>query len=365
VPTPAEPTVWILLADRAGGNGQLISLAEALSWPCERKTIAYNWLNRCPNILLGATLATVRREAASRLRPPWPDLVIGASRRSVPVARWIRQQSGGRAKLVHLLHAMAPLDLFDLVITTPQYRLPRRPNVLHLSAALNRIDRDRLASAAAKWAPRLQDLPRPYVALFVGGNSATYRIDGATAGRLGAAASALAASAGGTLLASTSPRTPAEAADAAIAAITCPSFVYRWKANDPENPYHAFLALADRFIVTADSASLLVEACLMGKPVELFSFPARRNPVLGAKDWLWRNFAAGGNADDGGTGLIERLVDWGLLKPPRDFAALHRGLEQRGLIAPIGTANATPPREPPNDMERAVAAIRRLFGASI
>jgi mitochondrial fission protein ELM1 len=361
VSTPAEPNVWILLADRAGGNGQLISLAEALGWPYERKTIAYNWLNRCPNILLGATLATVRPNAARRLQPPWPDIVIGASRRSVPVARWIRQQSGGRTKLVHLLHAMAPLDLFDLVITTPQYRLPERSNVLHLSAALNRIDSDRLQIAAAKWAPRFGSLARPYVALFIGGNSATYRLDPATAERLGASASAAAASAGGTLLVSTSPRTPAKAADAAITAITCPRFVYRWKADDPDNPYHAFLALADRFIVTADSASLLVEACLMGRPVEVFAWPMRENPVLQGKEWLWRHFAAGETTTDRGMGPIECLVDWGLLKPPRDFAGLHRELGRRGLIKPLGAPNIAAERQPLDDMERVVAAIRRLF----
>ena len=360
---PADPKVWILLADRAGGNGQLISLAEALGWPFERHAIAYNWLNRCPNILLGATLATVRPNAASRLRPPWPDVVIGASRRSVPVARWIRRQSGGRAKLVHLLHAMAPLDLFDLVITTPQYRLPARPNVLHLAAALNRIDSDRLAAAAERWAPRLTHLPRPHVALFVGGDSASHRLDAATAARLGVGASTLAASAGGSLLVSTSPRTPAAAAEAVMAAIAGPNLVYRWKANDPENPYHAFLALADRFIVTADSASLLVEACLMGKPVEVFSWPMRRNPMLRTKEWLWRNFAAR-NPGPSHEGMMERLVDWGLLKPPRDFAGLHRELRQRGLISSFGAADAAAvPRQPLDDMERAVAAIRRLADA--
>jgi uncharacterized protein len=363
VSTPAEPKVWILLADRAGGNGQLISLAEALGWPYERKTIAYNWLNRCPNILLGATLATARPNAANQLQPPWPEVVIGASRRSVPVARWIRKQSGGRTKLVHLLHAMAPLDLFDLVITTPQYRLPKRSNVLHLAAALNRLDGDRLVAAAAQWEPRLTHLPRPYVALFVGGNSATYRLDAATAGRLGAGANARAAAAAGTLLVSTSPRTPPEAADAAIAAIACPHLVYRWKANDPDNPYHAFLALADRFIVTADSASLLIEACLMGKPVEVFSWPTRRNPVLRAKDWLWRSFAPAESAGADGAGLMERLVDWGLLKPPRDFPGLHRELQQRGLISGLGDIGAAAPRRRLDDMERAVAAIRRLFGS--
>ena len=354
-----QPKVWILLADRAGGNGQLISLAEALGWPFERKAMAYNWLNRCPNVLLGATLASARRVSAEQLRPPWPDLVIGASRRSVPVARWIRQQSGGRTRLVHLLHAMAPLDLFDLIITTPQYRLPPRPNVLHLSAALNRIDGERLATAEAAWAPRLQDLPRPFTALFVGGNSATYRFDAATAARLGASASAAVAAAGGALLVSTSPRTPADAAEALIKAVSCRSFIYRWKADDYDNPYHAFLALADRFIVTADSASLLVEACLMDKPVEVFSWPMRRGPVLRFKDWLWRQY--GKNANGVLAGALDRLVDWGLLKPPRDFAALHRELHARGLITDFGDSEAVE-RRPLDDMERAVAAIRRLLG---
>jgi len=355
----SAPTVWILLADRAGGNGQLISLAEALGWPYERKAMAYNGLNRCPNILLGATLASVRPGAADQLQPPWPDLVIGASRRSVPVARWIRRQSGGRTKLVHLLHAMAPLDLFDLIVTTPQYRLPPRPNVLHLSAALNRIDGERLATAGAAWAPRVSGLPRPFTALFVGGNSATYRLDAATAARLGTEASAAVAAAGGTLLVSTSPRTPADAAEALIKAVACRSFVYRWKAGDPDNPYNAFLALADRFIVTADSASLLVEACLMGKPVEVFSWPMRRGPVLRVKDWLWRKY--GTNADGALTATIDRLVDWGLLKPPRDFAALHRELRARGLITRFGEGGALE-RRPLDDMERAVAAICGLFG---
>ena len=44
--------------------------------------------------------------AASRrwLQPPWPDLVIGIGRRTVPVARWIQEQSGGRTNLVRLGH---------------------------------------------------------------------------------------------------------------------------------------------------------------------------------------------------------------------------------------------------------------------
>src|SRR5262245_54667767 len=208
-----DPHVWLLLADRAGGNGQLQSLGEALGWPCEAKTIAYNWLNRCPNILLGGSRIAMRTRRSSALEPPWPDLVIGASRRSAPIARWIREQSGGRTKLVHLLHTMAPLTDFDLVITMPQYWLPARSNVLRLTAPLNRKPTERQALAAARWAPQLQHLPRPWTVLLVGGNSATYRLSRLRAEQLGEAVSAQVRAGGGTLLVSTSPRTSDAAAD--------------------------------------------------------------------------------------------------------------------------------------------------------
>jgi hypothetical protein len=106
----------------------------------------------------------------------------------------------------------------------------------------------------------------------------------------------------------------------------------------------------------------------MGKPVDVFSWPMRRGLALRLKEWLWACCApVGGTAGDepsrsiAFTGAaLERLVDVGLVKPPRDFAALHRALRERGLID--GGAHAAP-RRPLDDMERAVAAIRGLFAA--
>src|SRR5262245_19674447 len=136
------PKVWVLLGAKAGGNGQLTSLANALGWPYETKQLVYNTLNRCPNLLLGASLLRLDRRKSNSLTAPWPDLVIAASRRSAPVALWIKKQSGGRTRLVHLIHTQAPLELFDLIITTPQYGLSSRPNILHNTAPLNRIAGD-------------------------------------------------------------------------------------------------------------------------------------------------------------------------------------------------------------------------------
>jgi mitochondrial fission protein ELM1 len=358
----AVPRVWVLLGKGAGGNAQMCNLADALGWPYEKKRLFYNRFERVPNLVLGASCLSVDRRKSSALEPPWPDLVIGASRRSASVARWIRKQSGGRARLVHLIHTQAPLDRFDLIVTTPQCCLPELPNVLHNVGPVNHYAQERLMSAAERWTPRLQELPRPFVVLLVGGNSSTYDFDADTARRLGREASELARSRGGALLVSTSPRTRPAAAEALCRAIEAPSYIYRWQPDDPDNPYAAFLALADSLIVTADSASQLIEACATGKPVHLFEWPMRPRTRSGYKGFLrrWREQAQR-RPETLFARLYHRLVYLGLIKPPRDFAAFHAALSRRGLLARLGTDEPAGRRQPLDDLERAVARVKALF----
>ena len=364
------PTVWVLLGKGTGGNGQMTSLATALGWPYETKQLVYGPLSVCPNLLLGASLRGLDRRQSAPLAPPWPDLVIAGSRRSAPVARWIKRQSGGRTRLVHLMHTQAPLDHFDLVITSPQYRLPLRPNVLQNAAPLNHIDPARLTAAAAQWSARLAALPRPHTALLVGGDSSSYLLDPLTAARLGREISAQVRAGGGTLLLTTSARTSAAATEALLAALDCPAVSYRWQAGDADNPYFAFLALADRFVVTADSASLLAEACAMNKPVQVFTWPLRADAQRGVKGLLrrWgaqrdRQVGAAARAATAAGRLYDRLVYLGLIKPARDFDAYRRALRARGLVSNLGESTELPARRPLDDMPRAVARIRQLCGA--
>lgn len=363
----APPAVWVLLGRGTGGNAQMVSLAQALAWPYETRHLVYSRYSHCPNLLLGASAIGIDRRRSAALEPPWPDLVIAGSRRSAPVARWIKRQSGGRARLVHLMHTQAPLEHFDLIITTPQYRLPAYANVLHNAAPLTNIDAARLAAAKAQWTARFAHLPRPFTALLVGGNSSSYVLDPATAERLAGTTSAQVRRGGGTLLVTTSARTPADACDALLAAVDCPAFVHRWRPNDPENPYMALLALADRFIVTADSASLLADACTIGPPVEVFDWPLRADARSGVKGLVRRWGEARercsnhpGTVPGASARLYDRLVYLGLIKPARDFAAYHRVLQARGLVSGENPASA-PPRQPLDDMQRAVARIRQLF----
>jgi len=347
-PAPDEglPLVWVLYGKGTGGNGQMLSLAEALGWPYEVKQLRHNKLNNLPNLLLGATKITVDEKESSPLVPPWPDLVIAASRRAAPVVQWIRKQSGGRTKLVHLLHTQAPLSWFDLVVTMPQFRLPERDNVLHVTGVLNRIDPAQMREVADAWKPRLQHLPRPWTAVLVGGNSSAYELDANVAARLGREASAMVAARGGSLLVTTSPRTPPASADAIAAAVTVPGHVYTWKKDDAaNNPYKAFLALADDFVTTIDSASLLVEAAATGRPVAVFVWPRKDGAAPGGRprSWLWR-----------------RGMELGLFKPARDFDAYFGEMRARGLAHRLGEAPPTE-RRPLDDLERTVERVRALF----
>lgn len=354
--TRAAPRVWALCGRRAGDNAQVLRLAGALGWPFEVKELAYNRRHVLPNELLGATVASLDRAASSALEPPWPDLVLAIGKRSVPAARWIRRQAGGRTRLVQLGRPRAALADFDLVITTPQYRLPPRDNVLQLTLPLSGAAAAADATAAG-WAPAFAHLPRPLLGLLVGGDSSSYRLPAAAARDLGRAASAAARERGGSLLVATSPRTPRAAAEALAAEISVPAYVHLWSPEAEASPYPGILAHADSFIVTAESASLLADACATGRPVLMSGLPARWHVRLRR---LWR--ARRGRAPGPPAGRWAAwLAERGLVSPPRDLEALHEVLIRRGCAAWLGGAGPVRGSRPPDDLERAVTAVGALL----
>ena len=275
--SPADPSsvpaVWALMGHKTGDNEQVLALAEGLGWPFEPKRFTYARWEVIPNLIMRATLAGVDKHRSSPLAPPWPDLVITAGRRNEPIALWIRKAAATDGRLVRLVHLGRPwnrLDRFDLIVTTPQYSLPERANILLNPTPLHRVTAARLQAAAAQWSERFAHLPRPRLAVLIGGSIAPHSYDDASAERLAKRASSLAAAGGGSLLISTSARTPPHTIDALCDHLGVPSYVFRWRKDAAENPYFGMLALADAFVVTADSMSMLTEACATGKPVHIF-----------------------------------------------------------------------------------------------
>lgn len=358
------PSVWLLMGHREGDNSQVLALGEALGWPFEIKRFAYARYELLVNWPFVSSLVGVDPSRSSRLGPPWPELVLTAGRRNEPIARWIQRQASHHVHRVHVGRPWERVHHWDLVVTTPQYRLPHVPNVLHNEAPLHRIVPERLEKARRRWEARVAHLPRPRVTVLAGGNSGPYPFDARSGERLGRMASALASELGGSLLVTTSARTSPATAEALVGAIEAPSFVYRWSADDPDNPYFGLLALADRIVVTADSVSMMAEACATGRPVYLYDTGEGRTSMRGApadgsgpglSGWLerahWKAF------------VYRQTMRFGPSRLTRDIRIVQRALVESGRAAWLGEGE--PASEPPplRDLERAAEAVRALFEA--
>ena len=264
-----QPLVWCLLGRKAGDNAQVRALAAELGYPTQEKHIVAQPWELLVHLGSRASLAGINATRSTALLPPWPELVITAGRRNEPVAHWIQRQSAGHSRLVHIGRPWAPLDSFDLIVTTPQYFLPRRHNILHNQLPLHRLLPAELQQAGHAFGPLWQELPRPWIAVLVGGDSGRFVFTPAKARQLGLQCDRLAREHGGSLLISNSPRTPEGATDALLEEISVPHYCYRF-GMDGNNPYAGLLALANVFVVTGESMSMLAEASSTNKPLLIF-----------------------------------------------------------------------------------------------
>jgi mitochondrial fission protein ELM1 len=359
------PRVWVLTGNKAGDNSQVLALAEALGWPFEVKQFVYKKHEIVPNLLLRTTIAGIDKRYSSPLEAPWPDLVLSAGRRNEPIARWIKRQSPESTRIVHVGRPWSSLDCFDLIVTTPQYRLPVRPNILHNETPLHRVTKDRLAREAARWQERLRHLPRPFTAVVIGGSSGPYTFDHGAAERLAREASALAAKTGGSLLLTTSARTPLATLETLEHNITVPAHLFRWAKGAEDNPYFAFLGLADKIVVTGDSMSMLAEACFTRKPVYIFDLGegerSMRPEIAAAAARVARPHRRRLGRAHVAAFLYQQMMRFGPERLSRDIRIIHKYLTDSGRAVWLGDDFPKNREMPPLDcVGRAAGRVRAL-----
>jgi mitochondrial fission protein ELM1 len=324
-PPGSFPEIWVLTDGRPGHDHQALGVAEALGWPFAIRRIDYGPLAALPNLLLGCSTRGLGRSARRTLAAPWPDLVIGAGRRTAPPARWLKRRNP-RAFLVQLMWPGSARDL-DLIAVPEHDRVADRPGIIRILGTPSRVTRPRLRAAAARLAPRLAGLPRPRIACLVGGTRRGMPFAPDDAAALARRASQLAHSRGGSLLITTSRRTTCACEGALAGALAAPHLLHRYGSGDDlfEDVYLAMLGSADAVVVTADSASMCSEACATGRPV---------------------------------------FLDGAHRAGPSKLAGLHRRLEELGYLRPLGAPwpGAVPP--PLDPAATVAAAIRGLLPAS-
>lgn len=272
-----KKTIWALFDSRVGSANAIRGVLQNLpqnQFDIIEKQIAYNWWAKLPNWLKGASLIGLTKESKNELTPPFPDLIIAASRRTSSVARWIKKQSHGKTKIVQILHPGPGSHLrdFDLIFVPEHDRAKESsPNMVYTIGSPTRTNLKTMKEAKAKWEKVFEHLPRPWTVVIVGGSVKGKPFSMGNAEGFANEVLKLKNEIGGSILITDSRRTGAQAREKIMSILKdIPAYTYLW-GEEKENPYMGYLACADNIIVSGDSVSMTCEACGTGKPVYIYT----------------------------------------------------------------------------------------------
>jgi mitochondrial fission protein ELM1 len=203
---------------------------------------------------------------ASQFRPPWPEFAISIGRLTTPYIRKLKRAAGLATFTIILQNPKVGPRAADL-FWVPEHDTLRGPNVITTLTAPHGFTARRLQQLRATMPADIGALPRPRIAVLLGGPNGDYRYPPAALARLASALRSL-IELGAGLLITPSRRTPGAVAGFVRDATEGAPRIF-WDGTG-ENPYPQFLAHADAFIAPADSVNMTGEPCATGKPVYVF-----------------------------------------------------------------------------------------------
>lgn len=263
--------IWAVSDGRAGIEAQVVGLSDAIARlvPSEVTIKRVGWTGRIGRLpwwlnLLPKRWLTPESGIPVTKDADWPDVWVAAGRATLPLSIRAKRWSGGKTYVVQIQDPRVPAHMFDLVIPPKHDRLTG-DNVLPITGSPHRVTPKKLEAEYEAFKEVIDPLPRPRVAVLVGGKSKAFDLSSERAAQIAHSIQIPLEQDGGSLLMTFSRRTP-EPARALMAARLrhLPGMV--WNGEGP-NPYFAFLAAADYILVTEDSTNMATEAASTGKPV--------------------------------------------------------------------------------------------------
>ena len=277
------PRIWVIPGNRPGDDAQVYAVAEELRLPFETRKLVFKRALWTAGKLKRVSPFSVQRRLRERtIVPPWPDLIILVGRRAVPVARWVKEQSGGRTRLVYVGHPRVPPETFDLVFTTRQYLTPTGAPVRLQPLAMSRYRKPAKPDDEERtW---LEALPRPHLLLMLGGKTRHWSMRPRYIAKVAARLARRAERAAGSLIIVRSARTSGECLDEIERQLE--SAACEWRVVRGDFPrFPVLLHDGEELFPTADSISMVSESIIAGKPVGIV--PVEMNLIgriaLGAK----------------------------------------------------------------------------------
>ncbi len=263
-------TTWIVTDGKVGTEKQCIALAEALGLKpiIKRIKAKFPWSKLPPPLWINPLGAFDEKEGDT-LAEPWPQVIIAATRCAAAPVAAIKKKLGKSIFTIFIQNPQMDLSNFDVVIA-PQHDGLKGKNLIEIQGALHNLSKGELAKEGRIWKDIIPEgLPRPWVAVLLGGNSHHHRVSPALMEFYGSRLRQMALRQPMSFLVTASRRTPPDAFQAFKTALGhVPRYIWNGLGD---NPYHGFLDLADYILVTNDSVAMMSEAAATEKP--LYALP--------------------------------------------------------------------------------------------
>lgn len=268
---PPATRAWVLSDGKIGDEVQCLGLLEALGVAPELRVVkprrmfawAMPWGPIDPR--------EAQHRQGSPLAGPLPDLIVAAGRRCVPYLRHLKRASGGGIFAIFVKDPYSRAHGAD-VVWVPEHDRRRGDEIIVTPTPANQLSAARLEAARRDADPRLSALPRPRVALLLGGASKHHRFGVREENELAAIVLDLARQGAGVMV-TPSRRTPQRIVASIEMALardaTARRHAFIWN-GDGANPYVDMIAQADSIIVTGDSVNMIGESLTSGAPVHVY-----------------------------------------------------------------------------------------------
>ena len=272
-----QKTCWVVTDGRIGMENQALGLAEAVGLPVTLKRIEprkkWAWLPAKAWPVMAKGLKDPLKSVGTpgdEIEAPWPDLLIGTGRYSIFYSIAIKELSDGQTFTVQTQDPRVHCRFFDLVVP-PTHDLYTGPNVVPILGAPHRVTDSKLKAEAERISPSIAHLPRPLVAVLIGGKSSAYSLPQSRMEQICEDLAALCNRHGAGLMVTASRRTGDKNREILKQRLSDLPAVY-WDGTGL-NPYFGYLGLADHICVTGDSTNMVTEAAATGKPVHILELP--------------------------------------------------------------------------------------------
>ncbi len=248
-------------------------LQENISSPVEIDVTNINFtsLASMPNFTLPPMLAG----RINKPRYSEYDIIISTGRKLAKMLNLAKKQFGNaNTKLITILNPNMKFSNFDAVLLPNHDDILDKDdnNVVNFNGSLVYLETKEIKLEYKKWNTVINRFHKPYIGLIIGGDSKHGKLKYQDCEDLVKTANTIAHNMDGTLLITTSRRTPDYFQEIARNNLTCSYYLFDYNnaCNPKHNPYTAYLGISDYFIITGDSISMISELCETSKPVYLY-----------------------------------------------------------------------------------------------